>query len=201
MGPVQLVFDGRFAAQVAAATADLLDTVRLVPLADVPADPAELMAEGTATVLVTARYDWREVHLFDDAGRRAGRPWCFAGYAYPYVFVGPYAAPAGGPCYLCLRTRLGQHGRTELPLDGVHVPVHGDHVEGIPPHLVHPVAGLLAGLLDPAGGHRTGSLSLVHVNGFKVRAEALIGVHGCGRCGDASERGDLRRAVRDLWTP
>jgi len=160
----------------------LLDDARPVPLAEVAADPAELMTAGRATVLLTSRFDWTEVHLFDAAGRRAARPWCFVGYAYPYVFVGPWTGPTDGPCYLCLQTRLRQHGRTEIPLDGVHVPVHDDHVEGIPAHLVDSVAGLLASGSTSSAGGRARSVHLVHVNGLKVRSEAVIGVHGCRRC-------------------
>jgi bacteriocin biosynthesis cyclodehydratase domain-containing protein len=204
--PVQLVFDGRFATKVAAATAEVLEPshqTSLVPLAELTAGPAQLMATGKATVLITARFDWREVHRFDAASHRVRRPWCFVGYAYPYVFVGPYVSPTGGPCYLCLQVRLKQHGRTEIPLDGVHLPVPGGHVEGIPPHLVHSVAGLLSGLLDAADGARPRSVALLHVNGLKVRSEALVGVHHCGRCADPAtdERGHARllRVGRELW--
>jgi bacteriocin biosynthesis cyclodehydratase domain-containing protein len=204
--PVQLVFDGRFSARVAAATAEALDTsheTRLVPLAEFTAEPADLMAAGKATVLITPRFDWREVHVFDAASHRVERPWCFVGYAYPYVFVGPYVSPTDGPCYLCLQVRLKQHGRTEIPLEGVHLPVHGDHIEGIPPHLIYSVAGLLSGLLDSAAGARPRSVYLLHVNGLKVRSEALVGVHNCRRCADAATydhgHGELLRVYRELW--
>lgn len=204
--PVQLLFDGRFSALVAAATAEALDAthdVRLRSLPAVTAEPADLLVEGGTTVLLTPRFDWHEVHAFDAASHRTNRPWCFVGYAYPYVVVGPYADPAAGPCYLCLQVRLKQHGRTEIPLEGRYLPVRGEHVEGIPRHLVYSVAGLLGGLLSAAEPARHDVVHLCHVNGLKVRSEVLVGVHRCQRCA-ASDRNrpgnaELLRVCRELW--
>ncbi|MEO3745648.1 TOMM precursor leader peptide-binding protein [Plantactinospora sp. B5E13] len=204
--PVQLVFDGSFGALVAAAVAETLDTAyetRLVALSECADNPGAVMAAGRTTVLVTSRFDWRQVHAFDAASHRLSVPWCFVGYAYPYVFVGPHVVPDDGPCYLCLQVRLKQHGRTEVPLRGVDVPVRGDHVEGIPRHLAYTVAGLLSGLLEPTGRGRPRSVYLLHVNGLKVRAEALTAVHDCPRCTRPASAGrgnaQLLRLYRDLW--
>lgn len=204
--PVQLVFDGAFPARVAAAAAEALDAtheVRLVRLSEAGAEPTDLMSAGQVTVLITPRFDWHEVHRFDVASHRVKRPWCFIGYVYPYVFVGPLVTPYDGPCYSCLRDRLKQHGRTEIPLEGVHVPAPEAHIEGIPGYLVYSVSGLLAGLLSTAEHPRVRPVQLLHVNGLKVRSEALVGVHGCRRCADpAGNRpgsGGLLTVYRELW--
>ena len=204
--PVQLVVDGGFSARVAAVVAEALHPtpgVRLVPLSEAAAEPAEVMSAGTVTVLITPRFDWHEVHRFDDASHRVGRPWCFVGYTYPYVVVGPYVTPHDGPCLRCLQVRLKQHKRTEIPLDGVHVPAPAAHVEGIPRHLVYSVSGALAGLLGAAGHPPARPVHLLHVNGLKVRTESLVGVHGCQRCaepaGHGRGNGELLRVHRELW--
>lgn len=203
--PVQILFDGRFSALVAEATAEVLHPtrdVRLLARPSVPAEPVDLMVDGGTTVLVTPRFDWHEVHAFDAASHRTNRPWCFVGYAYPYVFVGPHVAPHAGPCYRCLQVRLKQHGRTEIPLEGAYLPVPGEHVEGIPPHLVYSVAGVLGGLLDTAEPGRRDVVHLLHVNGLKVRSEVLIGVHQCERCATPDQHRpgneELRRLCREL---
>jgi len=142
-------------------------------------------------VLVVAL--WRPLEelceRIDEAAFAAGRPWLPVAFEHPWVVVGPWLEPPGGPCHHCYLDRRAQHRLRSDTVRAMTEAYAADPDFGVKGHLPHHVR-LAVGLAQQALRLREPGLVLsANTVGSRISTHRTVGVHGCPRCGQQNRLG------------
>ena len=208
--PIYMLYAGNFGKAVAGHCKALRDDIQDVAVLD----HAELDYATWPAARMTVVASWRPLpklcDRIDELSHESRRPFVPLIQDSTSLRLGPVVVPGAGPCWRCWIQRSRQHA--EWTNAQVAIMKHyAERPEAGPQGYLEPFAAMASirlaqtiveiDSLHAKGGH----IWQIDLLSREIKTSAVIGVHGCKRCGmqrpEATRSVDeIRRELQYLWT-